>query len=138
MRLDFSKVPTDEEYYNCPDCGLRCRVFRVRKQGPRMGWGFIKCTNCRSSPGCPRFFWVDTTTKFTEEQRAAIKRDLNQLLGVCDGAYARDDSGFNAYDAKTARKVARDLDRGLAIDWDSLAKLLWKYRKTQLGGHDDY
>lgn len=76
--------------------------------------------------------------QFTAKEKEAIRRDLWTLLGRCDGALAQDGAGFNAYDAVHAREIADDLEAGRPINWEYLAKMLHKYRKTQLGGHDDY
>jgi len=136
MKLNFGAVNSQPDHAPCPTCNATCHVFRVRKEGPRKGWGFIKCKGCDRDD--PPFYWVETFDPFTPAQRGAIKRDLQILLGECDGARARDDVGFNGRDAPTARRYASDLRKGIKIDWVSLASMLKKYRNTQLGGHDDY
>lgn len=136
MRLDFAKVHRPPEQHHCPVCRRLCRVFFVRKDGPRKGFSFIKCRGCEPNDG--RFYWVRCLTAYTDEQKRAIERDLRILLGECDGACARDDVGFNGTDAGPARRFADDLNNGLEIDWNKLASMLRKYRRTQLGGHDEY
>jgi hypothetical protein len=136
VRLNFAKIDIMPDEYHCPACGTTCKVLRVRKEGHRKGWGFINCKGCDRDN--PVFRWVYTIDRLTDAQRAAIRRDLFLLLGECDGANARDDVGFNGRDAPTARRYAANLRSNTKIDWVSLASMLRKYRKTQLGGHDDY
>lgn len=81
---------------------------------------------------------VSDIKTYTGKQKRAMIRDLWHLLGRCDGATSDDGVGFNRYDAGTARQFADDLDLDRPINWNRLAKMLWKYRETQLGGHDDY
>lgn len=137
MRLNFAKInDLMPDEYHCPTCGTTCKVLRVRKEGHRKGWGFIKCKDC--DPWNPVFYWVDVIERLPQAQRDAIWRDLLVLLGECDGAKARDDVGFNGHDAPIARRYASDVRKNVKIDWVSLGKMLRKYRNTQLGGHDDY
>jgi hypothetical protein len=136
MRLNFSKVRDRPDRDHCPECGTTCRIFTVKKDGPRKGWSFVKCRGC--DPIDPVFRWVETFDRLTSDQKRAIRRDLQILLGECDGAHSRDDVGFNGRDAPIASRYASDLREGIKIDWVSLAAMLKKYRKTQLGGHNDY
>ena len=137
MKIDFAKTRDYQRpKYVCPFCHTLCHVWHVKKDGPRKGWRFIKCRVY--DPDYPRFIWVEVKHPYNTEQLASIRRDLEILLGVCDGAAARDDLGFNGSDAPKARDYHDSLSRGATIDWAALANMLRKYRKTQLGGHDDY
>jgi hypothetical protein len=133
MRLNFANppIPTPLECGRCPSCGADCSIHIARKDGPYKGWRYVKCATC--DPKDPAFYWL-----YTPEQKAAIRRDLSILLGDCDGAHTRDNVGFNRHDAEAAREYAADLEDGVDIYWNDLAHMLHKYRKTQLGGHDDY
>jgi hypothetical protein len=108
-------------------CGAPVQVKVAGPSSKHPGWKYTKCGRCGA------FAWAETdAASYTDEQRTALRLDLERLLGVCDGAHARDGAGFNGTDAQPARYLYADLAAGREIDWGRLEGLLKKYRKTQL------
>ena len=61
--------------------------------------------------GGPGLYWlvkekVLTTLPFDREQYALLKRAVEALAGVCDGAESRDDEGFDGGDTKAGHLLA--------------------------------
>ena len=46
-------------------------------------------------------------TKATAEQRAAALSAMRMLAGMCDGARAKDEAGFSAFNAKIGHELAQ-------------------------------
>lgn len=67
----------------------------------------------------------------TDEQRQAAARVVQALAGVCDGAYARDDVGFNKYDAALGHKIAAAAAKRTLTDGEVFvtARFARRYRK---------
>lgn len=69
----------------------------------------------------------------SQEEKSTILRQLRMLAGVCDGAWAKDDMGFNGVDSAFGKALAACSSLS---DRQALAarKMLVKYQKTQLSG----
>lgn len=85
-------------------------------------------------PGLDRRGMPKVTTcvrKVPPELRQGVLRGLRLLAGMCDGAIARDDVGFNGSDSAFGHKLATLADLSDAQYYAGW-RLLMKYRNTQL------
>lgn len=86
-----------------------------------------------STHGATPEWIVKTAEKLSGQDVVLIYRAVRQLAGLCDGAFARDGSGFNAYDAKLGHTLAAK--DSLSQKESALAlRLCRKYNTSQLGG----
>lgn len=94
------------------------------------------CGTCGKIPGRHECLYLcDENMPITGDREYVLKA-LRTLLQYCDGAFERDEMGYDRFDAKTARKFLRpDIDgvEGLADEEiEYLRRKLLRYRK-QLG-----
>jgi hypothetical protein len=70
----------------------------------------------------------DSIDTITEPMRTAIHTALDILSGRCDGAYAKDNAGFNKYDADIGNDLA---ESGILTDKQArlAKKILFKYHR---------
>jgi len=112
---------TVADVQDCAYCGAPCRA-RTSRSRKNPGRRYIKC------PRCGEFAWADEVRRPVD--RARVRRQVEYLLGRCDGAVARDAVGFNKYDAAFVRQAWVGGEAGVRdeADWRRLERLLCKYR----------